>query len=134
VGVGFVVLGRQPGPRRELGGLGEPGDIADLGDEHRAQDRPDPGQLLHRDIAGIGDQPPAGRAGRTVDLVLEVLDQSLQRLHPSPVRGRHPEMVEELGAPQAEQVRHRNTDPALGQQRNSQDLWIGVSRDLLMAS
>jgi hypothetical protein len=87
----------------------------DLGDEDRGQDRPDPGQLLDRYVAGVGDQPPPGQSGEQVDLVLEVLEQPLQRLHPRPVRGRHSEMVEEFGALQAEQIRHRNTDPALGQ-------------------
>ena len=43
VGVGLVVLGGQPGPAGQLRGAGEPGDVTDLGDEHRAQDRPDPG-------------------------------------------------------------------------------------------
>ena len=30
----------------------EPGDLADLGDQHRAQYRPDPGQRLHRGEPG----------------------------------------------------------------------------------
>ena len=46
VGVGLTVLGGQPGPAGQLRGVLEPGDVADLGDEDRTQDRPDPGNLL----------------------------------------------------------------------------------------
>ena len=57
VRVGLVVLGSQPGPARQLGSAAEPGHLADLGEEHRTQDRPDAGDLLDRDIARVGAQP-----------------------------------------------------------------------------
>ena len=41
----------------------ERGDVADLGDEHRGQDRPDPRDLLDGLVAGIGAQP-AGATSR----------------------------------------------------------------------
>jgi hypothetical protein len=37
-----VVFRGQPGPAGQLLGPTEAGDVADLGDEHRGQDRPDP--------------------------------------------------------------------------------------------
>ena len=48
MGVGLVVLGGEPGPAGQLCGGTEPGDVADLGNEHRGQHRPDPGDLLQR--------------------------------------------------------------------------------------
>ena len=61
-GVGFVVGGRESGPTRQLGGTSEAAHVADLGDEHRRQHRPDAGCLLECLIAAMvaepfGDQP-----------------------------------------------------------------------------
>ena len=52
-GVGLVVARGQPGPRTSVGGIGEPVHVTDLGDEHRAQEGPDAGQLLDRRVAGV---------------------------------------------------------------------------------
>jgi hypothetical protein len=57
-GVGFVVLGGQPGPRRPLRRTAEPGDVTDLGDGHRAQYRPIPGGVCTAANRGAW---PAGR-------------------------------------------------------------------------
>src|SRR3712207_2407950 len=43
----------QPGPRGQLRRTLEPADIADLGDKHRRQDRPDPGARLDRQVARV---------------------------------------------------------------------------------
>ncbi len=43
LGVGLVVLRRQSRPAAQLRGTGEPVHVADLGDEHCAQDLTDPG-------------------------------------------------------------------------------------------
>ena len=83
VGVGLAVLGGQPGPAGQLRGVLEPGDVADLGDEDRTQDRPDPGDLLDRQIAGVAGQPAADDAGEQVDLEVQVLDQPPQRPDPA---------------------------------------------------
>src|SRR4029453_4732332 len=40
-GFGLVVFGGQPGPAGQVRGPVEAGDVADLGDEHGGQDRPD---------------------------------------------------------------------------------------------
>jgi hypothetical protein len=81
-----MMLGRQPGPAPQLRGGTEPADVADLGEEHRRQDRPDAGQLLQRDVAGIGDQPAPGEAGEQIDLLIKVIDEPQQRLHPRRIR------------------------------------------------
>jgi hypothetical protein len=66
-GVGLVVFRGQPGPRRQLRRPVEPADVADLGDEHRGQHRPDPGKGLDRDVAGVGAQPPGDEFGEQFD-------------------------------------------------------------------
>jgi hypothetical protein len=52
-GVGLVVAWGQPGPAGQLRGSGEATDVADLGDEHRGQDRPDPVDLLDCPVTRI---------------------------------------------------------------------------------
>jgi hypothetical protein len=73
-------------PARQLGGGAEPTDVADLGAEHRCQHRTDPGELLERGIAGIGDQPATSQTLEQLDLGFQVLDQTSQGLHPRRVR------------------------------------------------
>jgi hypothetical protein len=56
VGVGLMVFRGESGPARQLRRGGEPGHLADLGDEDLSQDRTDARNLLHRHIAGVGAQ------------------------------------------------------------------------------
>ena len=51
--VGLAMLRVQPGPAGQLRRPREPSDLADLGDEHRRQDGPDPGNGLDREIARV---------------------------------------------------------------------------------
>ena len=64
----------QPGPRGQLARAREPGDVADLGDEHRPEQRADPGDLLDRGVAGISSQPVGDQPGEGVDLEVQHLD------------------------------------------------------------
>jgi hypothetical protein len=59
VGVGLVMAGRHPDPAGQLGGTGEAGDLADLGDQHPCQHRPEPVDRLDRPVAGVAGQPCA---------------------------------------------------------------------------
>jgi hypothetical protein len=89
-GVGLVVLGSQPGPRRQLRGLGEATDVADLGDEHRGQHRSDPRNGLDGEVAGVGAQPTGYQLAEQLDLKVEVLDQPQRRVDPGPRLGGQP--------------------------------------------
>jgi len=50
----------------------EPGDVADLGDEHRCQDRSDARDLLHREVSGIGIEATLDRIGEHLDLEVQI--------------------------------------------------------------
>ena len=76
-GVGLVVFRGQPGPRGQLLGLAEAGDVADLGDEHGRQDRPDPGDELDGLVPGVGAQPSGDQLGEQLDLEVQGGDQPL---------------------------------------------------------
>jgi hypothetical protein len=52
----------------------EAGDVADLGDEHRPEQRPDTGDLLDRPVALVGAQPPGDQSGEGVDLEVQAGD------------------------------------------------------------
>jgi len=67
-GVGLVVFRGQPGPAGQLSRSGEAGDVADLGHEDRAQDRPDPGDRLHCLEARVAAEAFRGQFGEGVDL------------------------------------------------------------------
>ena len=76
----------QPGPRAQMARGGEPGDVADLGDEHRRPDRADPGDGLDRPIPVVGGQPGGDPPVRQPDLGVEGVDQA--QVGDSPARGR----------------------------------------------
>src|SRR3954467_1057537 len=73
-GVGLVMARSQPGPRGQLPRAREAGDVADLGDEHRPEQRPDHRDLLDRAIAGISAQPVGDQPAEGVDLEVQQLD------------------------------------------------------------
>jgi hypothetical protein len=116
-----------------LRGAGEPRHLADLGDEHRRQHRTDPGQLLHRHEAGIGDQAAPAEPGEQVDLIVDVVDEPAQRLDPGGVGGGQHQPVQQLLTLQAEQIRHDHLDAALGQHRMHLALAVRAHRDQLCA-
>jgi hypothetical protein len=73
-------MGRgQPGPGGQLFGAAEAGDIADLGDEHRREDRPDPGNLLDREVAGSArNRPATSRANRSTSKSNALISRSIE--------------------------------------------------------
>ena len=127
VGVGLVVLGGQPGPAGQLRQRCEPGDVADLGDEHRPQHGPDrrgsagPRGSRGRCATGRG---PAWRTGRS-----RSPEPSISRRSEAiRARDRAPSSCSRSSSAvpvQAEQVAHRHLDPALGQHRV--DLGLAVA-------
>jgi hypothetical protein len=54
LGVGLAVFRGEPGPASQLRRAGKPTDVADLGDEHRREHRPDPGDGLNGLVAEVG--------------------------------------------------------------------------------
>jgi hypothetical protein len=105
----------QPGPGGQLLGSTEAGDVADLGDEHRGQDRPDPRDLLDRLVAGIGAQPPADQPGVQVDLEVQRGDHPQQRVDPRPGLHRQPGRGQQLPPVHPEQVAHRHLHTGAGE-------------------
>ena len=79
VAVGLAVTWGQPGPRTQPPRVGEPGDVADLGDEHGGEHRADPTQRLDRLVAGMTLQPAVDANVAVVDLAVVDLDQVTQR-------------------------------------------------------
>ena len=67
VGVGLAVAGGQAGPRAQLGRAGEAGGVADLGHEHRSEDRADPGDGLGGPVAGMSAEQVGDQPGEPVD-------------------------------------------------------------------
>src|SRR5262245_26125861 len=84
-GVGLAVTRGEPGPRTQVPGGGEAGDVADLGDEHRRPGGADPGDLLDRPVAGMGGQSGGDPPGGQLDLPVEALDQPAVGVDPGPV-------------------------------------------------
>jgi hypothetical protein len=78
LGVGLPMAGGHPGPGAQLLRPGEPGHVADLGDEHRGQHGADAVDGLDRPEAGMGLQLRAGAFGQHVDLESERIDQPPQ--------------------------------------------------------
>jgi hypothetical protein len=89
-------------------GRGEPGDVADLGDEHRRPGGADPGDLLDRPIAGMGGQPGGDPPGGQLDLPIEGVDQPTVGVDPSPVSGIQRSLGELGATTRPEQIRHRD--------------------------
>ena len=69
LGVGLAVPGCHPGPGAQLLGAGEPGDVADLGDEHRRQDWSDAVDGLDGLPAKVAGQAASARLRRSRRLV-----------------------------------------------------------------
>jgi len=62
MGIGLVMLGRQASPAGQLRRRGKPGDVADLGHEHRSQGGTNPGDALHRGVARLTDHSAAAES------------------------------------------------------------------------
>ena len=117
LGVGLVVLGGQAGPAGQLRGPGEPADVTDLGDEHRAQGGAHPGDGLHRGEAGVGAQPGGDQPGEGVDLELARVDQPQRRVHLRAHRRRQRDPVEPGPPAGAEQIAAGHRHPGAGEYR-----------------
>ena len=85
MGVGLGVPGRQPGPRAQLRGAGETGDVADLGHEHRGEDRADTADGLDRLVAAMLSEHVDDQGGEAVDLGAEGVDQGEKGIDPEAV-------------------------------------------------
>jgi hypothetical protein len=130
-GVGLVVARGQPGPRGELGGPGEATDVADLGDEHRGQHRPDPRDLLDRHVPGVFTQSPGDQLGEYVDLEVERGDQPQQGLDPGSGLRRQLGCGQQPLPARAEQVAHRHLYPGRGQHGMHLAFEVGAQPDQL---
>src|SRR6266536_823735 len=117
LGVGLVVPRGQPGPGAQLPGLAEPGDVADLGADHRGQHRADPVQLPHRGVSRIGGQHGRGLVPEPGDLAVQHPDQGAQRGHLPGIGGWQDQLVQPQPAAAAEDIRVRDRDTELGQYR-----------------
>src|SRR4051812_7195337 len=62
-----MVLGGHPSPAGQLVRRREPADVADLGDQDRTQDRPDPGDRLdRREPRSAASRPRASPVNRSI--------------------------------------------------------------------
>ncbi len=78
--IGLVVPRGQPGPARTArAGARNRVDVADLGDDDRPEDRPDPGQLLDRAVPVVPGQQVGGHLLQHGDLAGQPADQLPQR-------------------------------------------------------
>jgi hypothetical protein len=132
-GVGLVVGGGQPGPRRQLLRAAEAGDVPDLGDEHRREDRADPRQQLDGAVSGVGAQPSGDQPGEGVDLEVQRGDQPQQRVDPGPGFHRQSRGGEQLLPGRAEQVAHRHLYAGGGEHGVDLALQIRAEADQLGA-
>jgi hypothetical protein len=98
-----------------------PGDVTDLGDEHRAQQRPDAGNGLNRDVAGISAQPPGDQPGEGVDLEVNAVitrsSESTRERDSTVSRVATVSPVEQLLPARSEQITHRHRHPGAGEHR-----------------
>ena len=111
-------FGVSPAHEASCCGPVEAGDVADLGDEHRGQHRPDPGDLLDRAIAGVGRAAGRRRAWRTARSRSPARSISRsRRVDPGPRLRRQPRRGEQLLPARAEQVAHRHLHTGGGEHR-----------------
>src|SRR6266540_4129982 len=103
-GVGLTVAGSHAGPGAQLLGPTEPAHVADRGQEHRAQHRPDPGDGLHRLEPGVAGELAAGALGQNVDLEGERVDEPAKREHAGVERGVQGQLVKQRRPADTEQV------------------------------
>ena len=106
---------RTPAARR----VGEPVHVADLGDEHRRQHRADPGQLLHRLIAGFAGQlAPVNRVERRRSRSRGRRSAAAaSRPGPHTVDRSSGRFSSSVGPATPNRSRHRHLDARLGQHR-----------------
>jgi len=68
-------LGVSPAQHASLRCRGEPGDVTDLGHEHRRQGGTNAGDVLDRGVPRRGRHSTADRTGEQVDLEVQVIHQ-----------------------------------------------------------
>jgi hypothetical protein len=124
---------RQARPAAQRAGGREPGDVTDLGDEHRGEHRADPRNRLDGGVAGVGAQTSGDEVGEQSDLELEVLDQPQLGVHPSPRRRWQCDPLQQLVALNSEQIAHRDCHPGTGEDGVDLALQVGLDPDQLGA-
>jgi hypothetical protein len=129
--VGLVVFRGQSGPAGQPRGPVEAGDVADLGDEHRGQHRPDPGDLLDSAVAGVAAQPAGDQLGEQVDLEVQLLDQPQDRLDPRPGLRGQAGRGKQLPTARSEQVTHRHLHAGAGKHPVDLALQVRAQTDQL---
>ena len=109
-------FGVSPAQRGQLRGPVEPGDVADLGDEHRRQHRPDP-----RDLPGSPGSRGGCAAGPATSLAnssiskSSVVDQPQRGVRPGPATPATARPGQQLLPADAEQVAHRHLHAGAGE-------------------
>jgi hypothetical protein len=136
-GVGLAVSRSQPRPAGQLRGPAEATDVADLGDEHRPEQRSDTRDLLDRPVAQIGAQPAADQPGEGVDLEIQAGDQPQQRVDPRSGLHRqhrgHRGAGEQLLPGRPEQIAHRHLNSGGGEHGVDLALQVRPQADQLCA-
>ena len=85
VGVGLVMLRRQPGPAGQLRGAWSNRVTSPISATNTAPSTgPIPGISCTARVAGVAGQPASGQPGEQVDLEVQVVHQPAQRLRPAP--------------------------------------------------
>jgi hypothetical protein len=107
----------------------EAGDVADLGHEHRGEDRADPGDGLDGPVAGVVGQGGLDALLGHLDLAFDDLHHVAEGLDPDGVGVAEGASVEQGGPSGAEQVAHRDRHPLLGQHRMHLRLEAGAQVD-----
>src|SRR5271166_241548 len=122
--VGLTVLGGEPGPRAELLGALEAGDVADLAHEDGGQDLADAWELQEGPVAWVVLQLFVHIAVEHGDLTVVELQEVPEGLDPDRVGHREIQAVQ-LGIPaRAPHLAHHRQDPVLG--HDPVDLGLGT--------
>jgi hypothetical protein len=111
----------------------EPGDVTDLGDEHRREGPAHPADLLDHVVAGVVGQPGRDLGAEAGLVTVKVIDQVQQGPDPRRIGPWQRGLFQHPAAGHTEQVRHRDHDPVLGQHRMHLGLQPAADRDQLGA-
>jgi hypothetical protein len=105
--------------------------LADLGDEHRTQDRSYPGDGLDGSVTPVSAQPATGQVREHLDLEVQGLDHPAGRVNPGSKRRRQLHPVQQLLPTGTEQIAHRHRHPAAGEHRMDLAFHAGAQRHQL---